>query len=113
MRKKIITIGWALANIKGISLLIYIHQILLEEGAKLVREFQQTHKPVMKEVFNKEALHLFLDQGIIYPIVDRKWVSPIRMVPKKTGFSLVPYEKNDIILMIVQNGWRCVSTLEN
>jgi hypothetical protein len=30
-----------------------------------------------------------LDVGIIYPIFDSKWVSPIRVVPKKARVSVV------------------------
>lgn len=36
----------------------------------------------MKEVVKKEVVKL-LDSGIIYPIADSPWVSPIHCVPKK------------------------------
>ena len=38
----------------------------------------------MKEVVRKEILKL-LEAGIIYPIVDSQWVSPVHCVPKKGG----------------------------
>jgi hypothetical protein len=36
----------------------------------------------MKEVVRNEVLKL-LDAGIIYPIADSRWVSPVHCVPKK------------------------------
>ena len=98
-------IGWTLADIKGISPTICMHRILLQSDAKPVREPQRKLNPAMKEVVMKEILKL-LDQGIIYPISDSQWVSPVHVVPKKTGLTLVPNEKNKLVPMRVQNGWR-------
>ena len=82
-----------------------MHRILLTSDAKPVREPQRKLNPVMKEVVMKEILKL-LDQGIIYHIFNSQWVSPVHVVPKKTGFTLVPNEQNELIPMRVQNGWR-------
>jgi hypothetical protein len=38
-----------------------------------------------------------LDNGIIYPIYDSKWVSPTQVVPKKSGVTVVTNEKNELI----------------
>ena len=38
----------------------------------------------MMEVVQKEILK-WLDAGVIYPITDSEWVSPIHVVPKKRG----------------------------
>ena len=57
----------------------------------------------------KEILKL-LDQGIIYPISDSQWVSPVHVVPKKTGLTLVHNERNELVPMRLQNGWRmCIN----
>ena len=69
------TIGWTIADIKGISPLICTHVIHLEEDVKPSRQTQQRLNPIMKEVVKKEVLKL-LDVGVIYPIADSKWVSP-------------------------------------
>jgi len=45
----------------------------------------------MKEEVRKEVLKL-LEAGLIYPISDSSWVSPIQVVPKKGGMTVV---KND------------------
>jgi len=47
-----------------------------------------------------------LQAGIIYPISDSQWVSPIHVVPKKTGLTVVKNEKEELIPTRVQNSWR-------
>jgi len=44
----------------------------------------------------KEVIKL-LDAGIIYPISDSSWVSPVQVVPKKGGVTIVANEKNELI----------------
>ncbi|KAM1052590.1 hypothetical protein ACFX13_000189 [Malus domestica] len=77
-------IGWTLADIKGISPTTCMHRIFLEEGAKPTREAQRRLNPPMMEVVKKEIIKL-LDCGVIYPISDSSWVSPVQVVPKKSG----------------------------
>ena len=59
----------------------------------------------MKEVVKKEVLKL-LDVGVIYPIADRKWVSPTQVVPKKSEVTMVANEHNELIPTRVITGWR-------
>ena len=47
-----------------------------------------------------------MSAGIIYPISDSEWVSPIHVVPKKSGVRVVKNEKNELIPTRVQNSWR-------
>ncbi|XP_015959872.1 uncharacterized protein LOC107483771 [Arachis duranensis] len=51
-------IGWTLANLKGISLAICMHKILLEDDAKPSIQSQRRLNPVMKEVVQKEVMKL-------------------------------------------------------
>nr|GEY42558.1 reverse transcriptase domain-containing protein [Tanacetum cinerariifolium] len=44
----------------------------------------------------KEVIKL-LDAGMIYPISDSPWVSPIHCVPKKGGITVVENENNELI----------------
>jgi hypothetical protein len=46
----------------------------------------------MKKVVRNEVIKL-LDNGIIYPISDSKWVSPIQVVPKKSGVTVITNEE--------------------
>ena len=47
-----------------------------------------------------------LDVGIIYPISDNNWVSPVQVVPKKSGITVVKNEDDQLVLTRVQIGWR-------
>jgi hypothetical protein len=79
--------------------------IYLEENAKPSREMQQRLNPNMKEVVKNEVIKL-LDNGIIYPISNNKWVSPTQVVPKKSGVTVITNEKNELIPTRTINGWR-------
>jgi hypothetical protein len=81
-------IGWTIADIKGISPSTCMHRILLEEGAKPSRQPQRRMNPPMIDVVKKEIFKL-LEVGVIYPISDSNWVSPVQVVPKKTGITVV------------------------
>ena len=59
----------------------------------------------MKEVVRKEILKL-LEAGIIYPVVDSQWVSPVHCVPKKGGITIVPNDKNELIPQRIVIGYR-------
>jgi hypothetical protein len=57
----------------------------------------------MKEVVKKEVLKL-LDVGIIYPISDSQWVSPVQVVQKKSGITVVKNEDEELIPTIITTG---------
>ena len=70
-------LGWSLADLKGIRPSMYMHCILLEDSHKPSVEAQRRLNPTMKEVVHKEVLK-WLDTGVIYPISDSAWVSPVQ-----------------------------------
>ncbi|KAK9047176.1 hypothetical protein V6N11_053027 [Hibiscus sabdariffa] len=80
--------GWTVADIKGLNPSTCIHKIKVFEDAKPSREGQRRLNPPMMEVVKKEIQKL-LDANIIYPISDSDWVSPIHVVPKKTGVTVI------------------------
>jgi hypothetical protein len=47
-----------------------------------------------------------LDAGIIYPISDSKWVSPIHVVPKPAGLTVVKNKDNELVPTRIQSKWR-------
>ena len=61
----------------------------------------------MKEVVRKEILKL-LEAGIIYPVADSEWVSPVHCVPKKGGITVVPNDKDELIPQRIITGYRMV-----
>ncbi|XP_057969433.1 uncharacterized protein LOC131158581, partial [Malania oleifera] len=78
------------------------------KDSKPSREMQRRLNPTMKEVVKKEVLKL-LDIGIIYPIADSKWVSPIQVVPKKSAITVVENDKGELVPTRETTGWRmCV-----
>ncbi|XP_039684977.1 uncharacterized protein [Medicago truncatula] len=89
-------IGYTIDDIKGINPSLCMHRILLEEDYKPSIEHQRRLNPNMKEVVKKEVLKL-LDAGVIYPISDSKWVSPVQVVPKKGGLTVIKNDKNESI----------------
>jgi hypothetical protein len=50
----------------------------------------------MREVIKKEVSKLLKD-GVMYPISDSEWVSPVQVVPKKGGMTVIHNEKNKLI----------------
>ncbi|GJR97272.1 reverse transcriptase domain-containing protein [Tanacetum coccineum] len=66
---------------------------------------QRKLNPNMQEVVKKEIVKL-LDTGIIYPIVDSPWVSPIHCVPKKGGITVVTNKNDELVPTRTITGWR-------
>nr|GFB73772.1 hypothetical protein [Tanacetum cinerariifolium] len=81
------------------------HKILMEEDYKPAVQHQRRVNPKIHDVIKKEVEKL-LDAGLIYPISDSPWVSPVHCVPKKGGFTVVENEENELILTRLVTGWR-------
>ena len=58
----------------------------------------------MMEVVRAEILKL-LNAGIIYVISDSSWVSPVQVVPKKGGMTVVKNDNNEFIPTRIVTGW--------
>ncbi|KAK1696432.1 hypothetical protein QYE76_013129 [Lolium multiflorum] len=58
-----------------------------------------------KEMVRNEVLKL-LEAGIIYPIADSRWVSPVHCVPKKGGMTVVPNDNDELIPQRIVVGYR-------
>jgi hypothetical protein len=59
----------------------------------------------MREVVKKEVLKL-LKAGVIYPIYDSEWVSPVQVVLKKGGMTAIRSEKNELIPQRTITDWQ-------
>nr|GFC66739.1 reverse transcriptase domain-containing protein [Tanacetum cinerariifolium] len=77
----------------------------MEEDYKLAVQHQRWVNPKIHDVIKKEVEKL-LDAGLIYPISDSPWVSPVHCVPKKGGFTVVENEENKLIPTRLVTGWR-------
>src|SRR2546430_14808438 len=82
-----------------------MHRIHLEDNAKTSRQHQRRLNPNMQEVVLKEILKL-LEARIIYPISDSNWVSPIQVVPKKSGLTVTKNDAGELVPTRTQTGWR-------
>nr|GEY35401.1 hypothetical protein [Tanacetum cinerariifolium] len=86
-------IAWKISDIKGIDPRFCTHKILMEEDYKPAIQSQRRLNPKIHDIIKKEVIKL-LDAGMIYPIFDSPWVSPIHCVPKKGGMTVVANENN-------------------
>ncbi|XP_076897862.1 uncharacterized protein LOC143551281 [Bidens hawaiensis] len=66
------TIGWTIADLKGISPSIVMHKIITTDEAKPTWETQRRLNLNLRQVMKKEVIK-WLDAGIIYPISDSAW----------------------------------------
>nr|GEU61989.1 reverse transcriptase domain-containing protein [Tanacetum cinerariifolium] len=98
-------IAWKISDIKGIDPSFCTYKILMEDDYKPAVQSQRRVNPKIHDVIKKEVIKL-LDAGMIYPISDSPWVSPIHCVPKKGGMTVVANENNKLIPTRLVTGWR-------
>ena len=73
IKKNMEAFAWSIEDIKGISPLVCMHKILMEEYTPLV-EHQRRLNPSMKEVVKKEVLK-WIHSWFIYAIFYSSWVN--------------------------------------
>ncbi|RDY02067.1 Retrovirus-related Pol polyprotein, partial [Mucuna pruriens] len=98
-------IGWKLSDLPGINPSIYMHRILMEEEVKPIRQQQRRLNLTLLDVVKKEVTKL-LAAGIIYPISDSQWVSPVQVVPKKSRMTIAKNQHDELVPTRIQNSWR-------
>jgi hypothetical protein len=69
------------------------------------REPQLLLNNAMRKVVKKKVLNL-LHAGIIYPVTNSQWVSPVQVFSKKGGMTVVRNERNEFISQRTVTGWR-------
>ena len=112
LKKHRAAIGYTPDDLKGVSPTLCQHKIKLEEDAKPVVDHQRRLNPKMKEVVRNEILKL-LEAGIIYPVADSQWVSPVHCVPTKGGITVVPNDKDELIPQRIITCYRMVIDFPN
>nr|GEW51023.1 reverse transcriptase domain-containing protein [Tanacetum cinerariifolium] len=98
-------IAWKLTDIKGIDPEFCSHKILLEEDYSPKVQSQRRVNPKIHDVIKKEVEKL-LDAGLIYPISDSPWVSPIHCISKKGGMTVITNNENELVPTRLVTGWR-------
>jgi hypothetical protein len=76
--------AWDCMDMKGIYSELCTHHIYINEECRPIFQPQRRMNPNLKEIV-KEELQKLLNVGLIYPISDNEWVSPLVIVPKKNG----------------------------
>nr|GEZ88236.1 retrovirus-related Pol polyprotein [Tanacetum cinerariifolium] len=89
-------IAWKLSDIQGINPEFCTHKILMKEDYKPAVQHQRRVNSKIHDIIKKEVEKL-LDAGLIYPISDSPWVSPVHCVPTKGGFTVVENMENELI----------------
>nr|GEY07814.1 reverse transcriptase domain-containing protein [Tanacetum cinerariifolium] len=84
---------------------IIAKDLSVEEKTALITVLK-SHKRAMLGNSSISRVLKLLDAGLIYPISDSPWVSPVYCVPKKGGFTVVENEENELILTRLVTGWR-------
>nr|GEZ24220.1 reverse transcriptase domain-containing protein [Tanacetum cinerariifolium] len=77
-----------------------------EEKAALIKVLKSHKRAIAWKLSDIQEVEKLLDAGLIYPISDSPWVSPIHCVPKKGGFTVVKNEENELIPTRLVTGWR-------
>ncbi|GKE92648.1 reverse transcriptase domain-containing protein [Tanacetum coccineum] len=103
-------IAWNISDIQGIDPNFYTHKILMEDDFKPIVQNQRWVNPKIHEVIKAEVIKL-LDAGLIYRISDSPWVSPIHVVPKKGGMTVITNENKELIPTRLVMGWRMLKRL--
>ncbi|GJR65894.1 reverse transcriptase domain-containing protein [Tanacetum coccineum] len=104
-------LAWKLSDIQGINPEFCTHKILMEEDYAPAVQHQRRVNPKIHDVIKKEVEKL-LEAGLIYPISDSPWVSPVHCVPKKGGITVVMNEENELIPTRLVTGWREVDIIK-
>ncbi|GKA54745.1 reverse transcriptase domain-containing protein, partial [Tanacetum coccineum] len=80
-------------------------EIFDQRGSQNSSQHPKEGFPKIHDVIKKEVEKL-LDAGLIYPISDSPWVSPVHCVPKKGGMTVVTNEENELVPTRLVTGWR-------
>nr|GEZ66346.1 reverse transcriptase domain-containing protein [Tanacetum cinerariifolium] len=80
-------------------------KILLEEDYAPKVQSQRRVNPKIHDVIKKEVKKL-LDAGLIYPISESPWVSPVHCVSKKGGMTVITNDENKLVPTRLITGWK-------
>ena len=91
-------LGWTTVDIRGINPCLCTHKILMEDKHKPKVQPQMRLNPSMRKVVKAKIIKL-LDTGIIYPISDSSWVSPMQVVPKKGKTTVIKNDQDELFIL--------------
>nr|GEY54688.1 reverse transcriptase domain-containing protein [Tanacetum cinerariifolium] len=77
-----------------------------EEKFALIKVLKSHKGAIAWKLSDIHEVEKLLNAGLIYPISDSPWVSPVYCVPKKGGFTVVENEENGLIPTHLVTEWR-------
>ncbi|GJT59159.1 hypothetical protein Tco_1002692 [Tanacetum coccineum] len=98
-------IGLELSDIRVLTRNLVLINSNEEVTMKPAVQHQRRVNLKIHDVIKKEVKKL-LDAGLIYPISDSPWVSPVHCVPKKGGMTVVTNDENELVPTRLVTGWR-------
>nr|GEX51747.1 hypothetical protein [Tanacetum cinerariifolium] len=87
------------AYLEGVDKLpvIIAKDLKVDEKEALLKVLKSHKRAIAWKITDIKEVIKLLDAGMIYPISDSPWVSPIHCVPKKGGITVVENENNELI----------------
>nr|GEW47074.1 reverse transcriptase domain-containing protein [Tanacetum cinerariifolium] len=77
-----------------------------EEKSAMIKVLKSHKRAIAWKLSDIQEVEKLLDAGLIYPISDSPWVSPVHCVPKKGDFTVVANKENELIPTRLVTGWR-------
>nr|GEX00326.1 hypothetical protein [Tanacetum cinerariifolium] len=88
---------------------IIAKDLSVEEKTALITILKSHKRAIAWKLSDIKEVIKLLEAGLIYPISDSPWVSPMHCVLKKGGFTIVENKDNELIPTRLVMGWRvCV-----
>jgi hypothetical protein len=95
LKKHHSVVGYSLQDLKRISPTLCTHRIPIDPDSITSREPHRRFNNAIRKVV-KEVLKL-LHARILYLLPHSEWASPVQVVPKKGGMTVVKNKKNELI----------------
>ncbi|GJX42236.1 reverse transcriptase domain-containing protein [Tanacetum coccineum] len=77
-----------------------------DEKTALIKVLKSRKQAIAWKLSDIKEVEKLLDAGLIYPISDSPWVSPVHCVPKKGGMIVVTNDENELVPTRLVTGWR-------
>ncbi|GJX99136.1 reverse transcriptase domain-containing protein [Tanacetum coccineum] len=87
--------------------IIISKDLSVDEKTALIKVLKSRKQAIAWKLSDiKKEVEKLLDAGLIYPISDSPWVSPVHCVPKKGGMTVVTNDENELVPTRLVTGWR-------
>ncbi|GKB51455.1 reverse transcriptase domain-containing protein [Tanacetum coccineum] len=85
---------------------IIAKDLSVDEKTALIKVLKSRKQAIAWKLSDIKEVEKLLDAGLIYPISDSPWVSPVHCVPKKGGMTVLTNDENELVPTRLVTGWR-------